>query len=90
VRTETVWGVAGGVLAGYLGWLAAVSVGGAITTVSRWGPIVLIAAVLLAIWGALWGRRLRRRQRYPLAAFAFAVPVLPVLLTLGVLADTYL
>ena len=43
-----------------------------------------------AIPRELGGRRLRRRHNYPWAAFAFALPVLPVLLTLAVLTDIYL
>jgi hypothetical protein len=38
----------------------------------------------------LRGRRLRRQQNYPLASFVFALPVLPVLLSLGVLFRTYI
>jgi hypothetical protein len=38
----------------------------------------------------LWGQRLRRRGNFALASFAFALPVLPVLLSLGVLADSYM
>lgn len=90
IRGETVVGVVVGVILGYIVWLAAISIGDAITTVSRWSLIVMIFSVVLASCAVAWGWRLRRRQNYPLAAFAFAVPVLPVVLALVVLADTYL
>ena len=44
----------------------------------------------LALAAVLWGRRVRARGNLTLAAFAYGLPVLPVLLTLLVLADTYL
>jgi hypothetical protein len=46
--------------------------------------------VVLGIGAALWGVRQRRRGKRPWAAFAFALPVLPVILTLAILADVYL
>ena len=47
-------------------------------------------SVVVAVGAALWGRRLRREESRPLAAFAMTLPVLPVALTLGVLTYTYL
>jgi hypothetical protein len=79
-----------GLTVGYLGWLAAVSIGEAVTTVSQWGFAVLVVSLALALGTALWGRRLRRGGSLPLAAFAMTLPVLPVALTLGVLTYTYL
>ncbi|GFG73425.1 hypothetical protein MBOT_07900 [Mycobacterium botniense] len=90
IRGETVLGVLGGVLIGYMGWLVAISVGEAMTTVSTWSWAVLAWSAVLAICAGAWGWWLRRRRSYPWAAFTFALPVLPVLLTVGVLADTYL
>jgi hypothetical protein len=55
-----------------------------------WGPVVLAVSAVLALVAALWGRRVRARGNLTLAAFAFGLPVLPVLLTVLVLADTYL
>jgi uncharacterized membrane protein len=89
-RGETVVGVVAGAILGYIGWLAAISIADAITTVSRWSVIVLILSVLLGCCAVVWGRWLRRQRNHPWAAFAFALPVLPVVLTLGVLTDTYL
>jgi heme O synthase-like polyprenyltransferase len=83
-------GVVGGVIIGYVLWLVAISIGDAITTVSLWCVIVLIFSVAFAVWAVLWGRRLREQRKYALAAFAFALPVLPVVLSLGVLLRSYL
>ncbi len=90
LRAESVWAGFGGVLAGYLLWLIAISIGDAVTTAGVWGPIVLGVSVVFALGATLWGRRVRAGGNLTLAAFAFGLPVLPVLLTLLVLADTYL
>jgi hypothetical protein len=89
-RGETAMGVVGGVIIGYVMWLVAISIGDAITTVSLWSVIVLILSAAFALWAVLWGQQLLERQKYALAAFAFALPVLPVLLSLGVLLRSYL
>jgi hypothetical protein len=90
MRIESIWAVIGGAIAGYLLWLVAFSIGDAVTTVSLWSLIVLLVSAVLTLGAVLWGRRLRQRQNYPLAWFAFALPVLPVLLSLGVLVRIYL
>jgi hypothetical protein len=90
VRAESIWAALGGVLAGYLLWLVAFSIGNFLTTAGMWGPIVLAVSAVLTLVAALWGRRVRARGNLTLAAFAFGLPVLPVLLTVLVLADTYL
>lgn len=90
LRAESVWAGSGGVLAGYVVWLIAISIGDAVTTAGVWGPIVLGVSVVFALGATLWGRRVRAGGNLTLAAFAFGLPVLPVLLTLLVLADTYL
>jgi hypothetical protein len=90
VRAESVWAALGGVLAGYVLWLVAISIGDAVTTAGVWGPIVLGVSVVFALGATLWGRRVRAGGNRTVAAFALALPVLPVLLTMLVLADTYL
>lgn len=90
VRAETVWAALGGVLAGYVLWLVAISIGDAVATVGVWGPIVLIVSVAFAVGTTVWGRRLRRSGNVTLASGALASPVLPVLLSLLVVADSYL
>lgn len=91
--------IVGGLIIGYVGWLVAISIGAALTTVSLWSPIVLVLSVLLAIWAARWVRRLCERvhrpwptlvANYPWAAFVFALPIPAVVLTLAVLSVTYL
>ena len=90
MRAESIWAGLGGILVGYVIWLAAISIGEALTTVSLWSVVVLILSAVFAVGAMLWGRRLRRRRNYPLASFVFALPVLPVLLSLAVLARSYL
>lgn len=90
LRTQSIWAAIGGVLAGYILWLVAISIGDALTTVSLWGLVVLIVSLVFALGTVLWGRRLRHQRNVTLASFAFALPVLPVLLSIGVLADSYL
>ena len=90
LRAESVWAALGGVLAGYVLWLIAFSIGDFLTTAGVWGPIVLAVSAVFALGASLWARRVRARGNLALAAFAFGLPVLPVLLTVLVLADTYL
>ncbi len=90
MRTESIWAAIGGAIVGYLLWLVAISIGQYLTTVSLWSLIVLALSAAFALWAVLWGQRLRRRRNYVLASFAFALPVLPVVGSLAVLAFTYL
>jgi hypothetical protein len=90
MRAESVWAALGGVLAGYVLWLIAFSIGDFLTTAGVWGPIVLAVSAVFALGAALWARRARVRGNPTLAAFALGLPVLPILLTVLVLADTYL
>ena len=90
LRAESVWAALGGVLAGYVLWLVAISIGDAVATVGAWGPIVLLVSLVFAVGTTLWARRLRRSGNLTLASFALASPVLPVLLSLLVVADSYL
>jgi hypothetical protein len=90
MRTETVIGAIGGLLAGYVLWLAAITVGDDVTTVSKWSLAVLILSGALAIGAVIGGLLMRWRRRYGWSAFTFGLPVLPVALTLAVLANLYL
>lgn len=54
-------GAIGGVVTGYILWLAAISVGDGLTTVSQWSRVVLLLSVLVAVCGAAGGLRLRSR-----------------------------
>ena len=90
IRTETVVGAIGGLATGYVLWLVAISFGDDLTTVSAWSLTVLLLSGVLAVCAGMWGWWLRRRLKYLAAAFAVGLPVLPVVLTLAVLADIYL
>jgi len=90
VRAESIWAALGGVLAGYVLWLIAISIGDHFTTAGRWGPVVLAVSVVFALGALWWGRRLRGRGNRTVAAFTVVLPVLPVLLSLLVVADSYL
>lgn len=89
MRSESIWAAIGGLIIGYVSWLVAISIGEAVTTVSLWSLIVLIVSAAFALWAVLWAQRLRRRRNYALASFAFALPVLPVLLSLAVVVRSY-
>ena len=89
-RRETLLGAVGGAAAGYVLWLAAFSVVDDNATVGQWGPTVLALSVLVAVGAVLWGSVLRRRRKYAWSGLAFGLPVVPVVLTLAVLADVYL
>jgi hypothetical protein len=51
---------------------------------------VLILSGALAIGAVIGGLLMRWRRRYGWSAFTFGLPVLPVALTLAVLANLYL
>jgi hypothetical protein len=87
--SDSVVGAIGGVAIGYVLWLVAISIGDN-ATAGQWGPLVLLMSVVLGICAGVWGWWLRRRGKQLWAAFAFGLPVLPVVLTLAVLADVYL
>ena len=89
IRGETLLGALGGVATGYVLWLLAISFAGDNATVGHWGPTVLLGSAVLAVFAAIWGLVLRRRRKYLWAAFAFDLPILPVVLSLAVLADVY-
>ncbi|BBY22976.1 hypothetical protein [Mycobacterium stomatepiae] len=89
VRGETILGALGGAATGYVLWLLAISLAGDNATAGHWGPLVLLGSVLLGVFAIIWGVVLRRRRKYLWAAFAFDLLILPVILTLAVLADVY-
>lgn len=83
----TLVGTVGGLATGYVLWLVAYSVGDDTATVGNWIPTVLILAGALTAGAVAWGWWLRRRGSKLSAAFAFGLPVLPLVLSLAVLAD---
>ncbi len=92
-RTDTrgtLVGAVGGVATGYVLWLVAYSIGDDTATVGQWSPIVLMLSGVLTVCAGVWGWWLRRRGERLWASFAFGLPILPVILTLAVLADIFL
>jgi hypothetical protein len=87
---DTVVSALGGVIIGYVLWLIAISIGNDVTTVSRWSLIVLLGSTVLGVCAGVWGLRMRRRGQHLGAAFAFGLPILPVVLTLAVLTNIYI
>jgi hypothetical protein len=93
MRTHTpakVVGAIAGLVAGYVLWLVAITIGDDLTTVSKWSLAVLMLSGALAIGAVIGGLLMRWRKRYEWSAFAFGVPVLPVVLSLALLANLYL
>jgi ABC-type transport system involved in multi-copper enzyme maturation permease subunit len=90
IRTDTVLGAVAGAAAGYILWLLAFSIADDNSAVGRWAPTVLLLSAVLAVIGLLWGSVLRRRRKFLWSGFGFGLPILPVALTLAVLADVYL
>jgi Ca2+/Na+ antiporter len=89
-QTETVVGAIGGVVIGYILWLVGVSIGVGLATTATWSVIVLVVSMLVGVLAWLAGWRLRRRHVHPWATFLFALPILPVVLSLCVITVAYL
>jgi hypothetical protein len=89
VTPQAIVGAVGGLATGYVLWLTAVSMVDDNAAAGRWGPTVLIVSVVLAVCAVLWALVLRRRRKYLWSAFGFGLPILPLVLTLAVLADVY-
>jgi hypothetical protein len=89
IRSETIVGALGGVAAGYVLWLLAFSIADDNAAVGRWAPTVLLLSLALAIGALLWALVQRRRRKFAWWGFGFGLPVLPVVLTLAVMADVY-
>ena len=89
MRGTVVAGV-GGLIIGHVLWLAAISLATKTTTVDVW--VLVIAAVTLVVGAAcvFLGRRFHRRKEFAKAAFAWCLPVSPLVFSLGVLVVTYL
>jgi uncharacterized membrane protein len=84
-----VLGAIGGVATGYVLWLLAFSIADDNAAVGQWAPTVLLLSAVLAVCAVPWGVLQRRRRNYLWSGFGFALPILPVVLTLAVLADVY-
>ncbi len=80
----------GGLVVGHILWLAGISLAGATRTVSSWVLVVAAVSFVLGAVSAVLGVRGYRRKSEVWAAFLWALPVSPVLLSLTVLGVTYL
>ncbi len=89
IRSDTVLGLIAGAAAGYVLWLVAFSIADDNAAVGDWAPTVLLVSVVLGIGAVLWGWLQRRRGKYLWSSFGFGLPLVPVVLTLAVLADVY-
>lgn len=78
-----------GLIVGYVLWLVAITLGDDVTTVGTWGLVVAVASGGLAVGAVIGGLVLRWRRRFDWSAFAFGVAVLPVVLSLALLANLY-
>jgi hypothetical protein len=87
--TGTMMGAIGGIGTGYVLWLLVFSLVDDNAAVGDWAPTVLLVSVVLGVCAALWGALLRRRGKYLWSGFVFGLPMLPVVLTLAVLASAY-
>jgi uncharacterized membrane protein YoaK (UPF0700 family) len=80
----------GGLVVGHILWLAGISIATATRTVSSWVLVVAAVSFVLGAVAVAFGWRSYRRKLEVWAAFLWALPVSPVLLSLTVLGVTYL
>jgi hypothetical protein len=80
----------GGLVVGHILWLAGISIAIATRSISSW--VLVVAAVSFVVGGiaVYLGWRSYKRKSDVWAAFLWALPVSPVLLSLTVLGVTYL
>ena len=77
-------------MVGHILWLAGISVAIATTTISSWVLVVAVTSFVVGAIAAVLGWRFYNRKSDVLAAFLFALPISPVLLSVAVLGVTYL
>ena len=77
-------------MAGHILWLAGISVAVATTTISSWVLVVAAASFVVGAMVGFLGWRFYRRKSDVWAAFLFALPISPVVLSVTVLGVTYL
>jgi hypothetical protein len=80
----------GGLVVGHILWLAGISIAVATRTVSSWVLVVAAVSFVLGAAAAALGWRTYQRKSEVWAAFLWALPISPVLLSLTVLGVTYL
>jgi len=80
----------GGLVVGHILWLAGISIAIATGSVSSWVLVVAAVSFVSGAIAAYCGWRSYRNKSDVWAAFLWALPVSPVLLSLTVLGVTYL
>jgi cytochrome bd-type quinol oxidase subunit 2 len=80
----------GGLVVGHILWLAGISVAIATRSVNSWVLVVAAVSLVGGAVAAYVGWRSYQRKAEVWAAFLWALPVSPVLLSLTVLGVTYL
>jgi uncharacterized membrane protein YoaK (UPF0700 family) len=80
----------GGLVVGHILWLAGISIAIATRTVSSWVLVVAAVSFVLGAVAVALGWRSYHRKAEVWAAFLWALPISPVLLSLIVLGVTYL
>ena len=80
----------GGLVVGHILWLAGISVAIATQSVSTWVLVVAAVSFIAGAVAAYLGWRRYKQKSEIWAAFLWALPVAPVLLSLTVLGVTYL
>ena len=80
----------GGLVVGHILWLAGISIAIATRSVNSWVLVVAAVSMVLGAAAAALGWRSYRHKSEIWAAFLWALPVSPVLLSLIVLGVTYL
>lgn len=80
----------GGLVVGHILWLAGISIAIATRSVSTWVLVVAAVSIVFGAVAAALGWRSYRQKSEIWAAFLWALPVSPVLLSLTVLGVTYL
>jgi cytochrome bd-type quinol oxidase subunit 2 len=80
----------GGLVVGHILWLAGISIAIATRSVNSWVLVVAAISIVLGAVAAALGWRSYRHKSDIWAAFLWALPVSPVLLSLIVLGVTYL
>jgi hypothetical protein len=80
----------GGLVVGHIVWLAGISIAIATRSVNSWVLVVAGVSIVLGAISVALGWRSYRHKSEIWAAFLWALPVSPVLLSLTVLGVTYL
>jgi len=80
----------GGLVVGHILWLAGISIAIATRSVSTWVLVVAAVSMVVGAVAVALGWRSYRQKSEVWAAFLWALPVSPVLLSLTVLGVTYL